>query len=287
MTAFMMTAFIMVLCLGLACTPSSLTDRTSFDHEVANLDGFDPADYRALWNGDASLPDRPAAEISEREWTYLIQERADVGIRRMQNEERVRLLQGAIKAYLMSVESSRRRISAVDSSAASVVTEVYGQRDGLFTNLSAREEQSESSTSSWGDVLVSTPADTVLRAFVRDDYNSAEVWTEGSGRWDCEIEHGAMFELAFWGTEYYGNLTSIVLDGEPTAEREIAGRPVVQFELLIDNVLRVAWVDHQTLFPIAYLLPPSFSTGGEILSRRVEILGLNVDQIERPAESCS
>jgi len=288
--SFAVLAMLVSGLLGITCSPDHFQSPPGFPGAVENIDHANPESYYATWNGDVSLPDSPAESVSAEEWSRLITSARNSGLLAMPVEDRRVLLQGAIKAYLVSVTSTRRVIDA-GARGKSDVVEIYGLEDGLYTALSAREASDSGIATQWADGAVIDTGTHLTRMFVNSFSNgaSAEVWTLGqNGQWSCRLNRDASAGLWLQQREYYQILAGTVILGTPKRVEMFSGREAVLFENATLAGTRRAWVDVKTLWPIGFALPAEHRAGTQSTpARTVMITGINVvPTLDKPSEHC-
>src|SRR5581483_2051982 len=226
---------------------------------VDGLAQFDAMDYYALWSGDVSLDGLPQRILGKNDWEHLVEEKSRVGLEQMASADRETLLQGAVKAYLTSVQSTERVLTLdTDQGKTAIVGEWYQRDNGLFALVAARDEQSTGIITSWADVVTeesgthhsievyskSGPTSVELREY-REDVN---------GGFYCESDDVSA-SIGFLQAFYYLELRGIVT-ARPVRSETRGGRAsfVLQYN---DGPFSggTVEIDSESLFPVAYTLP--------------------------------
>jgi hypothetical protein len=278
--------------LSPACRDEDFESPSGYDGAVANLDSFDPTTYRDAWQGDVALPDTESPEypeVTSEQWLELVAKARDEGLMAMDEEDRNLLLQGSIKAYLVLVESTQRRIEVEDEGYADIVEE-YSLEDGIHIALAARESVEAGLVTHWGDGAFAEDGNSASKVFVSSftENATAQEWLlDADGEWTCTTNHDASAGLWFLQAEYYQNLVGTVLLGTPERAETFSGRPAVLFEHSEPGRTRRVWIDEHTLFPIGFALPHEDHEPGVVPARTVLITGLNIDErIVKPDDQC-
>jgi hypothetical protein len=224
--------------------------------KVEGLERFDALSYQAVWNGDPSLPGFDADAVSEDEWKALVEHQRKDGILALSESDRRTLLQGAVKAYLSEVESTRRTIEAEGKQAT--VSEWYGKDDAFYIMLMMREELADGIFTTWGDFVYDESGSRHTIQIVTDtgdDLRSA-VWSVDSGK-ELECAYGDDgFALA--ASLYYGLLSSVI-EAVPAAETTLGEMSVVKFTTPESNLH--VWLERQSLFPVRIEYGPGTALG--------------------------
>ena len=254
---------------------------------IANLDAFDPIGYFALWHGDVSLPGHSAAPVTEAEWQRLVSRARVSGMESMNRDDRLTLVQGALKAYVMSVSSTERTLTSSDGHAH--VYERYSKHGELYTLLAAREQASTNLGSDWPDFVSSHDGSSENRLFVdiRPDGVGINNWTRDDAVWQCIREDSINVPFGLYEDEYLLRLLDAPLAGTLVSSASFAGRDAISFEFANnDQTTYTTWLDTKTLFPIGFDYPAKARhTLGPPVEVRID--GINVaHEIEVPPGTC-
>ena len=275
---------LLISAIASACT--TVRVRTIDGPQPAETGAFDAMAYVDLWNGDPSLPRYDMERVSRDRWQSVVRTAQAEGIDALSDDDRKLLLQGSMKAYLLSVHGTRREI--LSSVGRSVVREDYQRSDGLYVALVRRA--STGAESEWPDVVFADgDANVETRAFLGstgDDTIIAEHWArDASDRWTCEASSTDTTTFSFPVFEYFTHHAEIVLAGEFVGEASLADRSAYQFAWeWPDGSIRRAWIDRETFIPLRLHLPEE---PRGVASRTITITELNpTDPIEPPAETC-
>jgi hypothetical protein len=288
---WLVASVVLALIATVGCDSSSGESPPPVATEIENVGQFDPVTYYDLWHGDLSLPQIPHDSITRAEWERLVSAHRADGILSMNADEQRTLMQGALKAYLLAVRSTRREIRVEgDDARHSSVIEEYAKADGFRVALEANDVESAGLTYVGPDlVLIESGLEhEIVLANGWQDANPIEVWTShDDATWDCEL--GSNDGLPFLVLTYFGQLTGL-LDGTPKNSVRAGNRDVILFEVGTRYGPSFTWVDAASLFPIAYRFPEAAEEafpGDPIPARVVSILGFNIaERVERPGPDC-
>lgn len=224
------------------------------------------------------------------EWERLVNAQRAGGLLSMSPNDRLALLQGSLKAYLMSVSDTERTLTSTGGGSAHIF-EQYSKDGELYALLSAREQSSTNVTTDWPDMAFLQDGSSEKKLFVnlRSDGVSIDDWTKTGIAWRCVHQDSASIPISFAEREYFRRVVDTFLAGAAVRSATFAGRDAVAFDVPNgDQTTSTAWLDTRTLFPIGFQYPATVSSGRTVgPPAEVRINGVNVaHEIQRPAEIC-
>jgi hypothetical protein len=278
-----------MLAAAAGCTQASTGSRGTAT--PTNLDAFDPAGYRDLWKGDMSLDGLSFAGVSDADWEKDVGALRESGLNKLPESQRKQLLQGAIKAYLLSIENTTRRIS-VDGLGASDVHETYATDPDLFTALHTRQQSSAGIISDWPDLVRAEPGKHESVNIIETQGGTTiteEFRRDADEQYQCNASQQDA-GLAFAESSYYARLIAVVT-ANPVGTQMVAGRQTYVLESDFGEGKLRTFLDERTLFPLRYEVPPvaGVSPGKQLQPRMtVDITGFNnVAKISPPNVTCT
>lgn len=256
-------------------------DDETIAQDLADTSAFDALTYYDDWDGDLSLPEAPRRPITRDEWQDLVARQRSDGLASLSQDDRSRLLSGAIKSYLLRVSGNRRTIDAAGGSAT--ILERYSNVSGLYVHTAEFQHESRDIQALWGDVLIASPG-TYEAAYVVSYSSEAprvRGWeTDEKGSRICANEGSdddPSFGLGIASKVYVGLLESIASEEWTVSRKTVGGRGVEELLQPFEAGLRTVWLDAESLFPIRTQTPEIRDSRGEqfMPARDVRIVAFN------------
>jgi hypothetical protein len=279
-----------VLAVATSCRGSDGGDSSDTQSTaITNIDQFDPMTYHDVWGGDPSLPLFPARSISADEWTSLVERQRASGLLSLSQDERAVLLQGAVKAHLMLVRNTDRRMETPEGRSGVAREEYSVGEDALYFGLLTREQSSIDLQWEYSDVAYVHTGEYLSRDIIMDATRDelSERWDVNSeGLWRCDrsFDDGLGFAAAL----HYSNVTTAITPPHAAYDDVVSGRPALRLEYPEHDVhVTKVWIDQASLLPVKFGYPARSdddSTQTLLPARTVTITGLNAPEpIRRPA----